>query len=363
MNSDLKIGTWNLCLGLPNKKDIVKNYIKTEAIDVCCLQETEIPKDYPRALLSFSDYKIEIEGNQQKKRTAIYINDKIKYERREDLEGINSHIIVIDILGNKHYRIISIYRTFRPPINLSVTDFFKYQISVVKNAMSPNTIVLGDFNLDYSHKYVNNYANKHLFDNFDNELDVFNLAQVITFPTWSRNILGVTKYSILDHVYTTDSTDVVNVYNRVPIFGDHKLIIIELRTHAKKSPISRFERDWRNYSKEILNESLNAINWHTDISDVQNFWNAFEQDLLSVVDQIVPVVEFTNNSVKNTETPSSIKRCLNTRKRLLRKQKVSTNANIKEQIKQLNTEIKNYYKNLKSKAVRRGIIPGNSKSL
>ena len=67
MNSELKIGTWNLCLGLPNKKDIVKNYIITEDIDVCCLQETEIPKDYPNALLSFSDYKIEIESNLQKK--------------------------------------------------------------------------------------------------------------------------------------------------------------------------------------------------------------------------------------------------------------------------------------------------------
>ena len=67
MNSDLKIGTWNLCLGLPNKKDIVKNYLRTEAINVCCLQETEIPKDYPNALLSFSDYKIGIESNIQKK--------------------------------------------------------------------------------------------------------------------------------------------------------------------------------------------------------------------------------------------------------------------------------------------------------
>ena len=86
----------------------------------------------------------------------------------------------------------------------------------------PTLSCWGDFNLNYSHKYETNYANKHLFDNFDNELDVFNLAQVITFPTWSRNILGVTKYSILDHVYTTDSTDVVNVYNRVPIFVDHK---------------------------------------------------------------------------------------------------------------------------------------------
>ena len=96
MNCELKVGTWNLCLGLTNKKDIVKNYILSEAIDVCCLQETEIPKDYPNSLLTFNGYTIEIEKNTLKKRTAIYLNNKIKYKRREDLEGENSHIIVID---------------------------------------------------------------------------------------------------------------------------------------------------------------------------------------------------------------------------------------------------------------------------
>ena len=363
MNCELKVGTWNLCLGLTNKKDIVKNYILSEAIDVCCLQETEIPKDYPNSLLTFNGYTIEIEKNTLKKRTAIYLNNKIKYERREDLEGENSHIIVIDILGSKQYRLISIYRTFRPPLDLSVSDFFMHQISLVKIAMTPNTVLLGDFNLDYARKYELDYVNKNMFINFDKELDVFNLEQVIAFPTWSREILGVRKYSILDHVYTTDSTDIANIYKRDPIFGDHSLIIVELRTEAKKVQITKLDRDWRNYSQQTLNDSLEAINWQIDISDVQNFWNAFEQDLLSVVDQIVPIVEFVNNSVKNVETPCFIKRLLNTRKRLLRRQKTSPNACTKEQIKQLNIQIKGHYKNIKSKAVRRGIVPGNSKSL
>ena len=34
---------WNLCLGLSNKKDLMKEIITAERLDICCIQETEIP--------------------------------------------------------------------------------------------------------------------------------------------------------------------------------------------------------------------------------------------------------------------------------------------------------------------------------
>ena len=62
----MKISTWNLCLGLSNKKNIVKNYILGESIDICCMQEVDIPRDYPNELLSFPGYNIEVETNETK---------------------------------------------------------------------------------------------------------------------------------------------------------------------------------------------------------------------------------------------------------------------------------------------------------
>ena len=41
MNSLLKFFTWNLCLGLANKKDLVTDTLKRKDISVCCLQEIE----------------------------------------------------------------------------------------------------------------------------------------------------------------------------------------------------------------------------------------------------------------------------------------------------------------------------------
>ena len=56
--NDLKIGTWNLCLGLPNKKDIVTNYLNDNKIDLCCLQETEVQADFLADVLNTGGYNI-----------------------------------------------------------------------------------------------------------------------------------------------------------------------------------------------------------------------------------------------------------------------------------------------------------------
>ena len=63
----VKIATWNLCLGLPNKKDTVLRVLESEKIDICCLQETEIDENYPTNILSSPSYELELERNTGKK--------------------------------------------------------------------------------------------------------------------------------------------------------------------------------------------------------------------------------------------------------------------------------------------------------
>jgi exonuclease III len=46
--SNIKIATWNLCLGLGSKKDLVQKYILENNIDICCVQETEIDNNFMR---------------------------------------------------------------------------------------------------------------------------------------------------------------------------------------------------------------------------------------------------------------------------------------------------------------------------
>ena len=67
MDRYLIFATWNLCLGLPNKKDIVIDTLKRNDIALCALQETEIFSDFPVGALNCGDYNLELEKNTTKK--------------------------------------------------------------------------------------------------------------------------------------------------------------------------------------------------------------------------------------------------------------------------------------------------------
>ena len=109
MESKLNIATWNLCLGLANKKEIVTDYLTANSIHACCLQETEIPMGFPEKTLNSGNYNIELEMNTEKKRAGIYVNNKLTYTRRFDLEKEDNHIVIIDIKCTITLRIICLY--------------------------------------------------------------------------------------------------------------------------------------------------------------------------------------------------------------------------------------------------------------
>ena len=74
-NSKIKIASLNLCLGLKFKKDLVKNILVENDIDVLSLQETEIESDFDCDcdLLSIPGYRFEYESNNVKRRVGTYI--------------------------------------------------------------------------------------------------------------------------------------------------------------------------------------------------------------------------------------------------------------------------------------------------
>ena len=65
-----------------------------------------------------------------------------------DLEKENHHIVVIDVKNETSFRVISLYRSFRPQGGISPEAFFSAQLGVLRGAMTKNCFVLGDFNLD-----------------------------------------------------------------------------------------------------------------------------------------------------------------------------------------------------------------------
>ena len=151
MTCTIKIATLNLCLGIKNKKNAVKKLIEEDKIDILCLQETELQNDFPIKLLTFRGYNYENESNTTKSRCGIYVSNKISYIRRDDLEITNMHVMIVNLNDKNKTRIINVYRPFNP-VNTTQKQFFLNQLQVIANNTTPNTIILGDFNLDHSKK-------------------------------------------------------------------------------------------------------------------------------------------------------------------------------------------------------------------
>ena len=225
-------------------------------IDVMCLQETELENNFNPMLLAINGYEFEYETNKVKSRTGMFIKNNLKYKRRTDLEGVDSNLIIIDILSKKEpLRLINIYRSFNPPNNVTVKDNFKYQLDLIKVAFNTETVFLGDFNLDYRRIKDDNFVHKNLFADFDEALLNLNVIQLIDFVTWSRIVGTVLKESILDHIYTQNPTSISNIYSIMPLFGDHRMIIFNVNEPRPK-PEVQLRRDWRKYSKELLCDEL-----------------------------------------------------------------------------------------------------------
>ena len=358
-----KIATLNLCLGLPNKKNLVKEMFITEKIDILCLQETEVEINLDHNLLNFPGVNFESETNDVRSRVGIYIKANVDYIRRRDLEGVNTHLVIVDVKCDKKLRIINIYRPFNPQDNVSPRDFFKCQMDLIKQAYTNNTILLGDFNLDIAKKGAHSYQFGSYFECLDLALGDQNHMQLVDFPTWSRSVNGVLRESILDHVYVSDPTTVCNLSSLKPCFGDHQMVYFNIQ-NVKTEIKTEIKRNWMLYTKEKLLQALMSEDWLLHSDDVQGCWNEMENKLIKIVDKLAPLQEFKNNSCTRVRmTPPVIKHLINRRKKLLAKLKVRFNNDIKAEIKNMDKVIRAHHHINKTADVKRAIIPGNSGSL
>ena len=363
----VKIATWNVCLGLKNKKTYVSNTIEDNKIDICCIQECEIEKNYPSQILTFKNFHLEIENNTIKSRCCTYIRGGLPYVRRDDLEGVDNNLVIVEAtFKTKKFLIINIYRTFSQQGGVTPETRFGIQIDIIKNAIINNKsctpIVLGDFNLNFSLNHNITYQYKRLFDTLNVAVMDCGLTQIVNFPTWHRNINGIDKESTLDHIYIEDTTKIESLTNVTPEIGDHKLIILELSESAI-IPKKVLKRNWKNYSTEVLRQELSRSVFDYNITNVQQFWNNLENGIVGVVDAVAPVTEFTNNYTTRSGPQTVLKPLINKKRRLLKLYKTSKREQLLDNIKEINKSIVEKSKHIKRNSVRRSLVPGNSKSL
>ena len=101
------------------------------------------------------------------------------------------------------------------------------------------------------------------------------------------------------------------------------------------------KRDWRMYNKDILIEKL-LRNHDTTLqpNNVQCAWNYFENLMINVIDEILPLSPFSNDEIKKKEHSPLLKTLLNRKKRLLKSKRITDNLATNDRLKLVNSEIR-----------------------
>ena len=89
-----------------------------------------------------------------------------------------------------------------------------------------------------------------------------------------------------------------------------------------------------NKNKEGLCQILAQRNWDFNSDSVQAYWNQFENQLMAVVDELVPLVQHRNYNI-TAPVPACIKNKINERKRLLRSNRQYVNTECTDRIKEM----------------------------
>ena len=139
------------------------------------------------------------------------------------------------------------------------------------------------------------------------------------------------------------------------------MIIMELGDVAV-IPRKIMKRNWKNYNSDVLLGGLSGCVFDYSITDVQQFWNNLENQIINVVDIVAPMSEFVNDYTTETSPQTVLKPLINKKHRLLRLYKTSKQIRLLTSIKEINKVIIDKGKLFKSNSIRRSLVPGNSKS-
>ena len=273
---------------LKNKIIDVQQFLMENPYDIFSLSETWLKEDSNmNEIDSIPEYQFE--GKPRKTKigggVGCYINNKVKYIRRNDLETDNLEIMWLEIIRNNSssYFVGTLYRK---PSTADISSFFN---SLEENidkvtSVSNNVILMGDFNCNM---LTENSFSKKVIE-FCNAMT---MTQMIECPT------RITPYSktLIDLILLSDSVNVGGSSGVQTVgFSDHSLVYVVLKgkCHSAIPKVSKF-RSFRSFDENAFKADLDKIAW-TDIdtnnTSVDMLWNEFKTTFNELSDKHAPYV-------------------------------------------------------------------------
>ena len=292
------------------KKDEIETIICEHNPLAFGLLEANMSQDSHPATLLIDGYKLErdnLMAENIRTRTALYINDDVRYKRRIDLEPKASPIIWVEINNDSNISWLMClgyreWHTLNKKNRLTSGSVAQQLIRLSSwetswnNANSENKpiVILSDINVDVSpwlepHLELTTYQKQQTIirDKVKEMAENCNLQLIKTTTTRHQ---GSDKPSILD-IILTNCPQTIHQIQLMPSSSDHKIVILKKEIKAIKATTEiRFTRSFKNYSKEKLLNHINIpmLNSLLMQSDPNLIANVLCAHITEAIDKVAP---------------------------------------------------------------------------
>ena len=281
-----------------NKLDSVKEPIDKYSFDILALSETWLTSEICDNEISIKGYSIVRKDRQDSSKVCgggvlIYVRDGIPFIRQTDFVDDNFECLWIQI-NRRFCKPMAVSVVYRPGY-FNIEDFTNALTRILDNTDldKVETIILDDFNVDYSAK--KNPLRRRL----DEFAFSFNLTQIISKPTRVTE----TSKSTIDVILVNNTHKIVQCDVLDSSISDHNVIFCVVKGGVKKLPPKVFEyRSFKSYEKKAFIKDLEQVPWSIiegvgDIDDTVFLWEKLFRDC---ADHHAPI---KSRRVKGMPTP------------------------------------------------------------
>ena len=255
---------------LTQSQDEVRLLLEKTGVDLYLMQETflsELDADTNHAVPGYHLYRLDRTANSGKLNgggLAAYARDHYKIEHLPDKNQCNPDIEIQWFkLSLPNTRDTYIINTYRPPSGNvhNAIEMLESEISPIMGNRSPDVLIMGDFNIDWS----KDDANKKKLRTFANNLS---LSQLIRKPTRTTN----TVRSTIDHIFTNNSIFYENHGVLDAGLSDHAMVYVSRkRNKFKRKTEYVWARSYRNFDANLFKHDINLAPWtkvysYTDVN-------------------------------------------------------------------------------------------------
>jgi len=285
----IRFGHWNINYLTDSKFVQIKLLLSgfdPKQLDILFITETFLKPTIPDCLFTVPGFRLFRKDRNSKGGGGLlaFVNMDLQVKRRTDLEDGEIEALWLDVCPFKSNRSILFGGVYRPPSTTRETDLALEQNIERANLKCNETIVVGDFNINYLHNAT--YAKHRLIKG----LRFMKLTQLVS--TVTRPISG----TCLDLLFSNHPERIANVTTSPIGLSDHTPVFatrLYKQHHFDDSKRHNHihYRCMKSFDKNAFVKSVEQLPWDSAFvfDSIDDILDAWQKLFISVVDEHAPM--------------------------------------------------------------------------